>query len=121
MKKLLIVEDDQAQLRALNDKFSLEGFTVITATNGADALHIALEQKPEAILLDLNMPKMDGLEFLESLRADEWGKDAKVVVFTNRDDSDAVAECMKFGVFQVFLKSNESLDGIVGEVKEFIG
>lgn len=120
MKSLLIVEDDPSQLKALEHKFTTEGFLVKTATNGETGLASALTHRPDGILLDLNMPKMDGIGFLKRIRSDEWGKDAKIIVFTNREDSDAVAECMQYNVFQVFIKANESLEGIVEEVQETI-
>lgn len=120
MKRILLIEDDDVQRKAFETKFSSEGFEVHLAKNGEEGLEVAIREKPDVLLLDLMMPKVDGIEFLKQLREDEWGKSAKVIVFTNRDDREAVSECLQYGVFEVFLKANESLEGIVEEVNEYI-
>lgn len=117
---VIIIEDDHAQQHALKERFTSSGFTVDSAGDGAEGLEKVLVQKPDGIVLDLVMPRLDGVGFLKKLREDEWGKNAKVVVLTNRDDTDAVSECMQYGVFQVFLKTDTELDTIVSRVREFL-
>ena len=73
-KKILIAEDEPAMLNALTDKFEREGCIVIRAENGEIALNLATGEKPDVILLDILMPKMDGMEVLASIRkGSDWG------------------------------------------------
>lgn len=83
MNNILIVEDDQVLLEMYKDIFEKNEFTVATADNGEDGLKLALENQPNLILLDLALPKIDGIGVLERLRDDEWGQNAPVIVLTN--------------------------------------
>lgn len=94
-KKILVIEavEDNAPLRkALHDKFSLEGFSVIDAKDGEEGLTVAMSEHPDLILLDILMPKMDGLTMMKKLRqGDEWGKHVPIIVLTNHSaDSDYI-------------------------------
>lgn len=83
-KRVLIVEDEASMRRALIDKFTREGFLAHDAGDGAEGLERALKEKPDLILLDLMMPKMDGFTMLKHLREDEeYGKHVPVIVLTN--------------------------------------
>lgn len=98
-KKVLIADDDEALLSVLVDSFTLHGFNILKATNGQEALDIALREHPDIILLDILMPVMDGLGMLEKLRQDEWGKNADVILLTNLNDAERVAKAAQEGVF----------------------
>jgi CheY-like chemotaxis protein len=76
------VDDEVAILEALTDILSVEGYEVATATNGAEGLKRASEERPELILLDLMMPVMDGQEFCAEQQSDPTLRDIPVVVFT---------------------------------------
>lgn len=120
-KKILIVEaieDDVLLRNALNDKLSLEGFGVIEAKDGEEGLVVALRDHPDLILLDIIMPKLDGMAMLKKLREDEWGKSARVIILTNLDDVSKVAEAMGNEVFEYYIKSDTSIESIVAKVKE---
>jgi CheY-like chemotaxis protein len=82
MSKLLIVDDEVAILEALTDILSVEGYEVATATNGAEGLKRASEERPELILLDLMMPVMDGQEMLRRLKEDPELRHTPVVVMS---------------------------------------
>lgn len=83
MKKALIIEDDAYIRDMFSDKFKTEGFMVLLASNGEEGLASALGNKPDIILLDIAMPKMDGIEMLKKLRTDAWGSKARVMILTN--------------------------------------
>jgi two-component system alkaline phosphatase synthesis response regulator PhoP len=72
-KKILIIEDERSMLRALVAKFEREGFVTTTATDGKLGLELALTEKPDLILLDVMMPKIDGIAVLKQLRNDSVG------------------------------------------------
>ena len=80
----------------------------------------ALEFHPDVILLDLVMPKIDGFEVLKRLREDSWGKGAKVIMLTLIDRMDSIAQAVDKNVAGYLVKTNYSLDEIVGEVKKII-
>ena len=73
-KKILIVDDEEKLQQKLADACSREGFVALGASNGEEGLSLALREHPDLILLDLEMPKMDGVEMLQQLRKDECGK-----------------------------------------------
>ncbi len=117
-KKILIIEDEALMLRSLSDKFREEGFSVLEANDGANGLDSALANHPDIILLDIIMPKMDGLTVLGKLRQDEWGKEVPVIILTNLSDSDKVAEAMKNRAYDFLVKADWKLEDIVRKVKE---
>ena len=120
-KKILIVEDEKTLLKALRERFMMEGYDVYTAGDGAVALEVALTEHPNIILLDIVMPIMDGLSTLKKLRADVWGKDVPVVLLTNLNMADKVAEALDKGAFDYLVKSDWSLDDVVKKVAEKLG
>ena len=73
-KKILIVDDEEKLQQKLADACYREGFVALGASNGEEGLSLALREHPDLILLDLEMPKMDGVEMLQQLRKDECGK-----------------------------------------------
>src|SRR3989338_8177678 len=85
-KTILIVEDEKPLRDALQHTFEAEGFEVMTAGDGRAGLTKALEKKPDLILLDIVMPKMNGTTMLSELRQNIWGRGAKVIVLTNLSD-----------------------------------
>ncbi len=118
MKKILVVEDEISLLNVLASKLTKEKFKVFKAKNGEEALKIALKEHPDLILLDILMPKMDGLEMLDRLRMDEWGKDAVVMILTNLGETEKTAEAMGKGVFEYMVKSNWKLEEVVKKITE---
>ena len=79
-EKILIIEDDPALLRGLVDNFEYEGYRVLTAIDGEQGLESALTQKPDLILLDIMLPKINGYEICRTLR--EEGMDVPVIMLT---------------------------------------
>jgi DNA-binding response OmpR family regulator len=89
MSKTILVVDDKANVRQLlNDYLTEQGFRVVVAANGRDALYAARHENPDAILLDIMMPEMDGYEFLQHYRRE---RSVPVIIITAREEeSDAV-------------------------------
>lgn len=117
-KSILIVEDEADLRQALKTVFSYEDFTVYTAQDGEEGLNTALEKKPDIILLDVLMPKKDGVTVLKELRADSWGKNVKVIILTALDDLEKVAEIITAGGDDYIVKTNITLSAIAQKVKE---
>lgn len=115
------IEDDVILQKVLHDKLSFEGFGVLEARNGEDGLAVALRNHPDLILLDILMPKMDGLTMLKKLREDEWGKTARVIILTNYDDVDKIADALGSDVFEYYVKASTPIEDIIAKVKENLG
>ena len=120
-KKILVVEDDAPMLRALVDKLRLEGFTALEAREGRAGLNIALEEKPDLILLDILMPIMDGLAMLKELRnASTYGKTVPVILLTNlsADKEEIMRTVAETEPSYYLVKPNFTLSQIVAKVRE---
>ncbi len=118
---LLIVEDEKILLETLKEKLESEGFNVVTALDGSEGLKMAIDNHPDLILLDLLLPKVDGITMLKQLRKDKWGSKAPVIILTNVESSDKIAESLSVGfgdVFEYMLKTNWSLEDMVVRIKE---
>jgi len=113
-KKLLVVEDESAVNYALSLKFnSIKGVELFFAKDGEQGLNMALEKKPDLILLDLIMPKMDGMEMLKRLRQDNWGKNVKVIILSNLTHPDKEREAKELGVEDYIVKADWKLEEVV--------
>ena len=117
---VLIVEDEKLIQQALTDKFTFENFTVLTADNGQAGLESALQNHPDIILLDLQMPILDGFGALEKLRADPWGAQVPVIVLSNKETSADVYESLKNRVQDYFIKAETSLETLVSAVRDIL-
>ena len=121
-KTILIIEDELPMLKALSDKFSLEGFEILEAKDGAEGLKAAIEKKPDLIILDIFMPVMDGKAMFEKLREDAWGKTVPVIILTNLNPDDkTLDQLMKNGPSYYFVKSKWKLEELVEKVKKELG
>lgn len=104
MARILIVEDDKDLNAAYQIILKKAGHTVEAAFNGEQALEVVSTFKPELILLDLLMPIMGGLEFLQRYSLDQHS-DVKVVIFTNMENSPEVSEAYNLGASRCIIKS----------------
>jgi DNA-binding response OmpR family regulator len=121
-KKILIIEDERPLQEAMIDALKQHRFAVVTAEDGKEGLATAFEEHPHLILLDILMPKMDGLTMLEALRADTWGHDVPVIILTNLNpDADkTIRSIMDHKPAFYLIKSNVTLEGIVSKIQEVL-
>jgi DNA-binding response OmpR family regulator len=118
VKKILIIEDETVLLELFADKFINEKFEVLQSTTAEKGLKLGLKNKPDLILLDILLPKMDGLTMLRMLRADSWGKNVPVIILSNVTDQQKVSEAMKLGVYDYIIKTDLILNDLAKQVKE---
>ena len=116
-KKVLIIEDDTSMLHILAFKISQEGFKVLEAQDGKSGLDLAISEQPDLILLDLLLPKLDGLNLLEALRKNEKSKQVPVFILTNLSENDTIYKSVALKADAYFIKSDSSLEHIAAEVK----
>lgn len=107
--------------RALKSKIEHAGYAVHTATDGEEALASLRGAKPDLVLLDLIMPKMDGISVLRQMKADDQLRTVPVVILTNLSSGDKVAEAMQLGTFDFLVKANYSLDDVLKKVSDRLG
>ncbi len=116
--KVLIAEDDHSLARVISEKFIQEGFEVFNAYNGIECVEVALKENPDIVLLDIIMPKLDGLRALKEIRKDEnWGKKVPVIVLSNLSSADEVQRASEDGVYDYLVKSDWKLEEVVERVK----
>lgn len=119
-RKILIAEDEVSMRQILAEKFAREGFVVIEALDGEEGISKALEETPDIILLDLMMPKVDGISMLKKIRAaNAWGKKVPAIILTNLVANDNIISSVTETEPSYYLvKSDWRIDDIVQKVKE---
>ena len=118
--KVLLIEDEVLILRMYEKIFAYEGFEVITAEEGNEGIEKAKAERPSIILLDIMMPKMDGLKVLELIKQEPELKDIPVVMLTNLSSDTVIKEAFTKGAAGYLVKSEIVNDRIVNEVKQYI-
>ena len=123
-RKILIVEvveDEAAERSALHDKLTRKGYAVLDAKDGEEGIEIALREHPDMILLDIRMPKMDGVTMMHKLREDEWGKKASIIILTNFDENnDRLLEVISDQPSYYLMKADTSLDQVLEKIQEVL-
>ena len=119
VKQLLIVEDDGVLRAALVEKFVHEGFKVIEAEDGMKGLTKAKKYHPDLILLDILLPKMDGIAMMKKVRKDPWGKKVPIILLTNLNlDDERMRDIVEHEPAFYLVKSEWRLEDIAKKVKE---
>ena len=121
-KRILVVEDEEAIQKAVSDSLTNQEFSTLAARDGNEGLEIALKEHPDLIILDILMPKMDGMVMLQKLRADEWGKSAPVIILTNVNPSTSsvINSVLENNPAYYLVKSDVKLKGITDKVREVL-
>lgn len=117
-KTILLIEDDITLLTILETELVKENACVLKAENGQQGLEVALKERPNLIVLDLLMPILDGIGFLEKLREDEWGKSVRVLILTNVEQTKKVEEAIGFGVFDFLIKKDWPIDVLTQKIMQ---
>lgn len=117
---ILLIEDDKMLCDMYSAKFSREGYEVHIAENGSVGVKMAKELKPDLILLDIIMPKMDGFAALKELRKKEETKDIPVILLTNLGQEQDIKKGKELGADDYFIKANHTPTEIVEKVKDML-
>jgi len=120
-KRILVIEDEHLIAETLQKKLVSAGYEVEVAFDGEDGLKKALASRPDLVLLDMVLPKMDGITLLDNLRSDEWGKSAAVIILTNLDTDFEYNESRARGVTDYLVKTSWSLEDVITKIHERIG
>lgn len=121
-KVVLLTDDDPLIIRMYQRKLSSDGYKVNTAFNGEEALIQVGKEKPDLILLDIMMPKMNGVETLKELKGDSKTKEIPIIILTNLGDKEKDREnAKKLGALDYLVKSEIDLRELSEKVREVIG
>jgi len=104
--KVLIVDDDAFLSGIYATKLELDGFLVVTARDGEEGLKAAMREKPDLILLDVLMPKLDGFEVLKRLKADAETKPIPVIMLTNLGQKEDIEKGISDGAVDYLIKAH---------------
>ncbi len=118
MTKIAIIEDDPVISQMYRMKFEADGFDVQLANNGKRGVALVESFTPDIILLDLQMPEMDGAEALAVIRKNEWGKDIPVIILTNMGEEESPKEIRALGIHSYIVKADLTPRQVVQRVKE---
>lgn len=119
-KKILIVDDTPTIRMMFKNKLTLMGFTVREAGNGLEALQAIEKEKPDLILLDIMMNVMDGLKFLQILRANDQMKDIRVVVVSGKADQSTIEKVSAYGILDFLPKMSTTPNKLGDAVKQIM-
>jgi two-component system alkaline phosphatase synthesis response regulator PhoP len=119
-KRILIVEDDRFLRRACEASLQQRGFDVITAVDGEQGLELAVREKPDAILLDLLMPRRPGIEVLRALKAETSTAAIPVLILSNSSREEDKRLAMELGAVAYCVKANLSLRELAEELTRLL-
>ena len=117
MTKIAIIEDDQVINQMYRMKFEAAGFSVATASDGESGVKMAEKFKPNIILLDLQMPHMNGAEALEIIRKSSWGSKTPVIILTNLGEEEAPKTLRALGIHSYIVKAELTPSQVVARVQ----
>lgn len=120
MSTVLLLEDDQDLIKPVQLKLEREGFTVLVAEDGKTGFDLVKNNQVDCIILDVVMPRTDGVWFLEKLRNDSQKSKIPVIVFTNLAEGEKVAKVIALGAYRLLVKADTSMEVLLNTVKEVI-
>ncbi len=121
MKKILFIEDESVLQKTFGDLLRQEGYEMFSALDGETGLKLAVEKKPDLILLDLILPKLHGLEVLQKLKENQDTSYIPVIVLTNLEDIKGVDRAVELGAVAYLIKAQYSLQEVVEKIKKALG
>ena len=117
---ILIIEDDFFIRELYDRQFTKDGYRVETSEDGPDGLVKASQIKPDLILLDIMLPKLNGLDLLRTLKSKDETKDIPVILLTNLGQESVIKEGFEYGAESYLIKSAYTPSQIIEEVKNFL-
>jgi|SRR5678815_2024314 DNA-binding response OmpR family regulator len=117
-RRILVAEDDRFLRKAAEMALKRQGYTVLTAADGEEALRAAQSELPDLILLDLIMPKVNGFDVLQALKKEAPTAKIPVIVMSNLGQDRDVQQAMDAGAAAYFIKTDLSLQALVQRVEE---
>lgn len=120
MAKILLVEDDNNLREIYEARLMAEGYEIVSARDGEEALTVAMKEKPDLIISDVMMPKISGFDMLDILRTTEETKNAKVIMMTALSQAEDKARAEKLGADRYLVKSQVTLEDVAKVAKQVL-
>jgi len=117
-KKILIVEDEAMLADIMRDEFVTAGFEVSIARDGVEGIEVAMRVRPDLMLVDVLMPKMDGISMLKQLRTNPDFAKIPATILSNLNDSKTIQDALESGSYDYLVKSSRTPKDMVKYVKE---
>ncbi len=121
MTKILLVEDDKSLREIYGVRLLAEGYDIVSAGDGEEALAMAIKERPQLILSDVMMPKISGFDMLDILRSTTETKDVKVIIMTALSSEDQRKRGEQLGADKYLVKSQVGIEDVVRTVHETLG
>lgn len=121
MAKIMLVEDDKSLREIYSIRLVAEGYEVVSAGDGEEALAIAVQQKPDLILSDVMMPKISGFDMLDILRSTPETKNIKVIMMTALSSDEQRQRGESLGADKYLVKSQVGIEDVINAVHEVLG
>lgn len=119
-KKILVIEDEKLLGEMYKDKLNQAGLEVILAESAEEGIRKLPEAKPDLVLLDILLPRENGISFLGKMRKKDGFASLPVVAFSNFDDPDTKKEAYRLGVKDYLIKTNYTPNEIVEKIKSYL-
>jgi len=120
MTKILFIEDEEALQKSLTKALQLEGFDVLSAHDGQSGIDMTEKERPDLVLLDLILPKVDGFEVLKRIKTSPSTKEIPVIILTNLEQIQSVEKLIQYGPLNYLVKANYNLDEIIEKIREVL-
>lgn len=121
MYKVLIIEDDPPYRKIYQKKFEVSGYEVEVAEDGIAGLQKMRTFRPDIALIDLMMPRMDGFQVLDAVKADPTLQSIPTLVLTNLSSTESAEKALEKGALAILVKSDIEPEGIVQKANEILG
>jgi len=118
--KIVLIEDDVTLAKMYERKFISDGYEVVLAYDGLEGLAKATKEQANLIILDIMLPKLDGLALFKKLRSQPQTFNTPVILLTNFGQEDAVFECFKLGAIDYLVKTEVTPQQVVEKVESFL-
>lgn len=121
MSKIMLVEDDNSLREIYSIRLTAEGYAIVSAGDGEEALAVAVRERPDLIISDVMMPKISGFDMLDILRSTPETKDIKVIMMTALSSEDQRERGENLGADRYLVKSQVGIEDVVNVVHEVLG
>lgn len=119
-QRIILIVEDEPIVKIVEERFSKKGFIVDVARDGVEAIERVHRLKPDLILLDILLPRMNGFKFLEVIRDDPGLNDVPVVIFSNLGNSYDFEKLKEFNVIDYIIKANVTIHELVERVSGYL-
>ena len=120
-QKILLVEDDKFLSSLLKNRLQKEGFDVLIAQDGEEAIESLKSAKPDLVLLDIILPKKSGFEVMNELKNDpQISRNLPIIIISNLGQPEDITRGQEMGAVEYFIKAKTSIDDLVQKIKEFL-